>query len=95
VIEVEGLPSVCSDDSEGMDVEGIYRKSGGAGLIQQIKDGFQVSDDYDISDPDMDIAAVTSALKGYLRQLPTPLIHPAAYDAFLEAGSKSRQTQRL
>ncbi|KAL8949776.1 MAG: hypothetical protein Q9222_004138, partial [Ikaeria aurantiellina] len=57
-----------------MDVEGIYRKSGGNSQIQQVKEGFERTNDYDISDPDLDINAVTSTLKQYLRKLPTPLI---------------------
>ena len=67
----------------GMDAEGIYRKSGGTSQIEQIKDGFTLSTDYDISDPDLDISAVTSALKSYFRKLPTPLITYDVYDKLL------------
>jgi hypothetical protein len=70
-----------------MEFEGIYRKSGAHNTVQQIKQGFQESNDYDISDPDLDIAAVTSVLKGYLRSLPVPVIHPSVYERFLDAGS--------
>ncbi|KAL8658003.1 MAG: hypothetical protein Q9226_001360 [Calogaya cf. arnoldii] len=58
----------------GMEIEGIYRKSGGNNQIQQSKEGFERSNDYDVSDPDLDINAVTSTLKQYLRKIPTPLI---------------------
>lgn len=71
-----------------MDVEGIYRKSGGAGQVNQVKNGFEKSDEYDISDAELDIHAVTSVLKSYLRKLPVPLITFDVYDQFLEAGSK-------
>lgn len=70
-----------------MDIEGIYRKSGGNSQIQQIKDGFESSNDYDISDPDLDINAVTSTLKQYFRKLPTPLITYDVYDKLLESAA--------
>jgi hypothetical protein len=69
-----------------MDVEGVYRKSGGASQVNQVKSGFEKSSDFDISDPDLDIHAVTSALKNYFRRLPVPLITFDVYDQFLEAG---------
>lgn len=67
-----------------MDIEGIYRKSGGNSQIQIIKEGFERDNDYDISDPDLDINAVTSTLKQYFRKLPTPLITYEVYDKLLE-----------
>ncbi len=74
-----------------MDQEGIYRKSGGAAQIQTIKEGFERSNDYDISDPDLDINAVTSTLKQYFRKLPTPLITYDVYDKLLEASASLAQ----
>ncbi|KAL6719869.1 Rho-type gtpase-activating protein [Lecanora helva] len=71
-------------DARGMDIEGIYRKSGGNSQIQVIKEGFERSNDFDISDPDLDINAVTSTLKQYFRKLPTPLITYEVYDKLLE-----------
>ena len=67
-----------------MDLEGIYRKSGGNSQIQQIKEGFERTNDFDISDPDLDINAVTSCLKQYFRKLPMPLITYFVYDRLLE-----------
>ena len=65
-------------------MEGIYRKSGAASVIQTIRDGFERSPfDYDISDPDLDIHAVTSALKQYFRKLPTPLITFEVYEQII------------
>lgn len=71
-----------------MDVEGIYRKSGGNSQVTQVKNGFEANNEYDITDPDLDIHAVTSALKNYFRRLPVPLITYDVYDQFLEAGRK-------
>lgn len=68
-----------------MEAEGIYRKSGGNSQIQQIKEGFERSNDYDISDPDLDINAVTGTLKQYFRKLPTPLITYEVYDSLLSS----------
>ncbi|KAK2784900.1 Rho-type gtpase-activating protein [Onygenales sp. PD_12] len=91
-IEVEkcvipGIVTRCIEEVElrGMDAEGIYRKSGGSSQVQMIRDGFEKSADYDISDPDLDIHAVTSALKQYFRKLPTPLITYDVYDKLLDA----------
>lgn len=73
----------------GMDVEGIYRKTGGSGLTKQLQEGFEKSEDYDISDPDIDITAITSALKQYFRKLPVPLLTFDVYDRVLQAMSTS------
>ena len=69
----------------GMDAEGIYRKSGGNSQIQVVKEGFESCSDFDISDPDLDINAVTSTLKQYFRRLPTPLITYPIYDKLLDS----------
>ena len=82
------IVSRCIEEVElrGMDVEGIYRKSGGTSQVNQVRSGFEADNEHDISDPDLDIHAVTSALKNYFRRLPVPLITFAVYDQFLEAG---------
>ncbi|KAK7523395.1 rho-type GTPase-activating protein-like protein 2 [Phyllosticta citriasiana] len=85
------VPSIvrrCIQEVElrGVDVEGIYRKSGGSGQVNQVRTGFEKDAEYDISDPDLDIHAVTSALKQYFRRLPNPLITFDVYDDILFAG---------
>jgi Rho-type GTPase-activating protein 1/2 len=89
-LEKRVIPSIvarCIEEVElrGMDVEGIYRKSGGNSQVNQVKNGFEASNDHDISDIDLDIHAVTSALKQYFRRLPTPLIAYDVYDDLLDA----------
>lgn len=79
-----------------MDMEGIYRKSGASSAIQVIKDGFEKSpQDYDISDPDLDIHAVTSALKQYFRKLPTPLITYEVYEEIIDSGEIASHEARV
>lgn len=87
------IPSVvtrCIEEVElrGMDIEGIYRKTGGSGQVKSIQEGFDRTEDYDISDPGLDITAVTSVLKQYFRKLPTPLLTFEVYDRILESLSK-------
>ncbi|KAE8394893.1 hypothetical protein BDV23DRAFT_126874 [Aspergillus alliaceus] len=80
----------------GMDMEGIYRKSGASSAIQTIRDGFERQpQDYDISDPDLDIHAVTSALKQYFRKLPNPLITFDVYEIIIETGEITSQPERI
>jgi hypothetical protein len=81
------IVSRCIEEVElrGMDVEGVYRKSGGTGQVNQVRAGFEKDNDFDISDPDLDIHAVTSALKQYFRKLPVPLITFDVYDDLLDA----------
>lgn len=87
------IPSVvtrCIEEVElrGMDIEGIYRKTGGSGQVKIIQEGFDKTEDYDISDPGLDITAVTSVLKQYFRKLPNPLLTFDIYDRVLESTSK-------
>lgn len=84
------IPSVvtrCIEEVElrGMDVEGIYRKTGGSGQVKLVQEGFDKTEDFDISDPGIDITAVTSVLKQYFRKLPVPLLTFDVYDRVLES----------
>ena len=82
-------------ESRGMDSEGIYRKSGGAGQIKTVQQGLEKDIDYDLSDPDLEIHAVTSTLKQYFRKLPTPLITYDVYDSLLEAGQMQEREKQV
>ncbi|KAL1955561.1 hypothetical protein VTO42DRAFT_8440 [Malbranchea cinnamomea] len=99
-IEKGVIPSIvtrCIEEVElrGMDVEGIYRKSGGSSQVQFVREGFERSPDFDISDPDLDIHAVTSALKQYFRRLPVPLITYPVYDKLLDACNVTPSPARI
>ncbi|PFH58177.1 hypothetical protein XA68_14047 [Ophiocordyceps unilateralis] len=93
------IPTVvtrCIEEVElrGMDQEGIYRKTGGNSQVNMIKDGFDKSDNFDISDPDLDITAITSVLKQYFRRLPTPLLTFEVYERVLESNAVAEETER-
>ncbi|KAK4156510.1 hypothetical protein C8A00DRAFT_12549 [Chaetomidium leptoderma] len=93
------IPSVvtrCIEEVElrGMDIEGIYRKTGGNSLVKTIQEGFEKTEDFDISDPSLDITAVTSVLKQYFRKLPTPLLTFEVYDRILESNMIQNETER-
>ncbi|EGS21502.1 GTPase-activating protein for-like protein [Thermochaetoides thermophila DSM 1495] len=97
--EKRQIPSVvtrCIEEVElrGMDVEGIYRKTGGNSLVKMIQEGFDKSLDFDISDPSLDITAVTSVLKQYFRKLPNPLLTFDVYDRVLESNSIQDEAER-
>ncbi|KAF4513227.1 hypothetical protein G6O67_000525 [Ophiocordyceps sinensis] len=93
------IPTVvtrCIEEVElrGMDQEGIYRKTGGNSQVNMIKDGFDKSDNFDISDPDLDITAITSVLKQYFRRLPTPLLTFDVYERVLESNAVADERER-
>ncbi|CAL3965179.1 hypothetical protein PZA11_002016 [Diplocarpon coronariae] len=93
------IPSVvtrCIEEVElrGMDHEGIYRKTGGSGQVKIVQEGFEKVDDFDISDPELDITAVTSVLKQYFRKLPTPLLTFDVYDRILESINIEEENER-
>ncbi|KAI1617287.1 myosin IX [Exophiala viscosa] len=76
-------------DLYGLDVEGVYRTSGSAPHIMELRQKF----DHDASAIDFrnaanfhnDIASVTTLLKHFLRDLPDPLLTAASYQAFIDA----------
>jgi uncharacterized protein YoxC len=84
---IPAIVSRCVEEVElrGMDAEGIYRKSGGSGQVNTVKAGFEQTAEHDISDPELEIHAVTSCLKQYFRRLPVPLITFDVYDFLLDA----------
>jgi Rho-type GTPase-activating protein 1/2 len=102
--EIEGRPipyiiTRCIEEVElqGMDYEGIYRKSGGASSLRAIIDAFETGGEvnFDSLVGSGDICAVTSALKQYLRTLPDPLLPFASYERFLQATTGNDTNLRI
>lgn len=77
-------------ETRGLDYEGIYRKSGGAGQMRMIQQSFEQGLPIDLDDVEEvnDICAVTSVLKHYFRQLPNPLLTYELYSQFIELACK-------
>ncbi|KAK3323524.1 hypothetical protein B0T19DRAFT_463286 [Cercophora scortea] len=93
------IPSVvtrCIEEVElrGMDIEGIYRKTGGSSQVKMIQEGFDKMEDFDISDTVLDITAVTSVLKQYFRKLPNPLLTFEVYERILESNMIQDEAER-
>lgn len=96
------IVSKCIDEVEkrGMDVEGIYRLSGGNSAVVAIENAFAALPNgadrkqfAKVSDLLAgDINAVTSALKRYLRKLPDPLIPYALYPSYTKVGQHKGDT---
>ncbi|KAI8338673.1 Rho GTPase activation protein [Chlamydoabsidia padenii] len=65
----------------GLETEGLFRLSGATCQVLQLQHAFNKQPTIDLTH--YDIHAITSFLKKYLYQLPTPIIPPAYHDAFL------------
>ncbi|ETI28294.1 hypothetical protein G647_00743 [Cladophialophora carrionii CBS 160.54] len=83
-------------DMYGLNVEGIYRTSGSANNIMELRQKF----DHDANSVDLrtrgadDIASVTTLLKHFLRDLPDPLLTAAQYREFIQAAKLDDAVQR-
>ena len=74
---------------EGLDYEGIYRKTGGSSQSKAITQLFERGqyESFDLLDTDVfnDISSVTSVLKNYFRALPNPLLTFDLHEKFVIA----------
>lgn len=108
--ENEKVPLIvtkCIEEVEnrGLDMEGIYRLSGGNSAISAIEGAFAGISPNGVQDKKQlaklndvlsgDINAVTSALKRYLRKLPDPLIPFALYESFILIGQSKSDNDEL
>lgn len=91
-------------EERGLDMEGIYRISGGNLTIIAIEQAFssinpKVKDDKNMNKLnevlDCDINAITSALKRYLRKIPDPLIPFDLYNDFIKLNSISTSQKKI
>ncbi|GAA5798338.1 hypothetical protein HPULCUR_003740 [Helicostylum pulchrum] len=77
-LEKSVIPSVVLKcirevESRGLNVEGIYRKSGTFGHVKELKNAFNENKQPKLSNYD-DIHVITNLLKLYLRDLPSPAL---------------------
>ncbi|KAF9403947.1 hypothetical protein BGZ94_004443 [Podila epigama] len=84
-------------DARGLEVEGIYRRSGMAAEARQLVQAFDTGLQPDLMDTTLyqDICSITSVLKQYLRTLPEPLIPYDMYDDFMEAISLPQNEAKI
>ncbi|KAG0044872.1 hypothetical protein BGZ83_009847 [Gryganskiella cystojenkinii] len=84
-------------DERGLDVEGIYRRSGMAAEARQLVQAYDVGLQPDLNDTEVyqDICSITSVLKQYLRSLPEPLIPYGLYAEFMEAISLPQNDTKI
>ncbi|KAI8897122.1 Rho GTPase activation protein [Globomyces pollinis-pini] len=80
----------------GLEVEGIYRKSGPASQISQLIASFNAGEDRSLNDSDnhIEISAITSVLKQFLRELPDSLICSKIYKDITAAMRKEPSPER-
>jgi hypothetical protein len=80
-----------------LDLEGIYRKNGGATQMRGIVTAFDKNLEIDLDSPDQfnDISAVTSVLKQYLRDLPNPLFTYELYSNFIELVNLENNEEKI
>ena len=73
-----------------MELEGIYRKSGGAKQMRQIQQLFDQNQIPNLADDKQwnDISAVAGVLKQYFRDLPDPLFTFQFHNDFIKATGK-------
>ncbi|KAF9949210.1 hypothetical protein BGZ72_008983 [Mortierella alpina] len=74
-------------DERGLDVEGIYRRSGMAAETRQLVQAYDIGLQPDLMDAVLyqDICSITGVLKQYLRSLPEPLVPYDMYGDLMEA----------
>ncbi|KAG0077963.1 hypothetical protein BGZ90_006195 [Linnemannia elongata] len=84
-------------DERGLEVEGIYRRSGMAAEARQLVQAYDIGMQPDLMDTEIyqDICSITSVLKQYLRSLPEPLIPYDLYAEFMEAISLPQNDAKI
>lgn len=89
---------ILAVDLYGLEHEGIYRTSGNAGKVAQLKSQF----DHDTTTIDFrypeaffhDVNITATLLKNFLRELPDPLLTKKGYRALLDAAAVPDDIQR-
>ncbi|KAJ1734761.1 Rho-type gtpase-activating protein [Coemansia biformis] len=109
-IESQNVPwivraAVAFIELEGMEMEGVYRRSGSTMDISTVQAeisrvGAATGGKFDdhsaaIASPDMDVTSVTSVLKQYFRSLPNPLMTESTYHLWIQAAHIGSAEERI
>lgn len=81
-------------ETNGLQDEGLYRKSGSTHAQRQLIQLFDSGKAFDLCDIHEfnDVAVITGVLKSYLRKLPDPLISYDMYSQFMDLGERLAQS---
>ncbi|RCH99139.1 Rho GTPase activating protein 24 [Rhizopus azygosporus] len=86
---VPGILARCYDEiyANGMELEGIFRKSGSAAVMNQLQARFEAAEDplTVTFPPNVNGHSIAGLLKRYLQQLPEPVIPKQNQRQFIEA----------
>ncbi|WFD25863.1 Rho-type gtpase-activating protein [Malassezia nana] len=85
---------ILAVETNGLQDEGLYRKSGSTYGQRQLVQLFDSGKAFDLCDANVfnDMAIITSVLKSYLRKLPEPLIPSDMHVQFMELGERLAQS---
>ncbi|WFD22719.1 Rho-type gtpase-activating protein [Malassezia equina] len=85
---------IVAVETNGLQDEGLYRKSGSTYAQRQLVQLFDSGKAFDLCDTREfhDVAVITGVLKSYLRKLPDPLISYDVYSQFMELGEHLTQS---
>jgi len=99
--EVTGVPLIVIScikavEKRGLSVQGIYRVSGASTQTAKLKEIFAAGNLPDLGDSEWsDIGVVTSLLKLYLRELPTPVICVPNYTNLMDVMKLEDERERV
>lgn len=85
--QVPMIVRLCIEAMElrGMDIEGIYRKSGPQSQVNSLISSFNSGSPKALGGPEIiDVTVISSTLKNFFRELPESLIEPRIYSDMLE-----------
>ena len=83
---------ITNIEEVGLETEGLYRKSGVASRVQQLKKSMEEDSAYNLQE--QNIHVLSSVLKSILREIPDPLLTNDRYEDFLKASDISDPNER-
>lgn len=86
---------ITTIEMHGLYTEGIYRKSGVSSKVRELKAKMEDSHQTEVNFEDYQMHVLASVLKGFLREMPEPLLTFDCYEDFLRAASLTEQQDRI